>query len=85
MYLNAENVFLLAAREVKKATGTSYIISSSSEDLSPRSSSCLGKLRSNFVGTEFSIHDGGAKQGKQTKGAQSGETWGKDCFGSQCL
>ena len=73
MYLNADNVFLLAAREVKKATGTSYVISSTSEDLSPRSSSCMGKLRSNFLGTEFSFHDGGAKAGKQTKGTKTGE------------
>lgn len=57
MYLDDGNVFLLAARKRKKSTSSAYVISSSkdADDLTRKSSSYIGKLRSNFVGTEFSI------------------------------
>lgn len=52
---------LLFARKQKKHTSSSYLISLDAEDLSKSSSSFCGKLSSNFVGTEFSIFDGGKK------------------------
>eukprot|EP00879_Flechtneria_rotunda_P014480 GHRR01015130.1.p1 GENE.GHRR01015130.1~~GHRR01015130.1.p1 ORF type:complete len:257 (+),score=101.47 GHRR01015130.1:28-798(+) len=56
LYLEDNRRFLLAARKRKKSTSSNYVISSSSTDLSRRSSSCIGKLKSNFVGTEFGIY-----------------------------
>lgn len=47
--------FLLSARKRVKTTTSSYIISTSQDDLSRHSSSCIAKLRSNFMGTGFSI------------------------------
>ncbi|XP_059632676.1 tubby-like F-box protein 3 isoform X2 [Cornus florida] len=49
--------FLLAARKCRRPTHTDYIISMHVCDLSKGSSSYIGKLRSNFVGTKFVIHD----------------------------
>lgn len=57
--------FLLSARKRVKTTTSSYIISTSQDDLSRHSSSCIAKLRSNFVGTGFSIYltDGSGSPG----------------------
>eukprot|EP00249_Psilotum_nudum_P021214 c28021_g2_i1 orf=404-1693(-) len=49
--------FLLAARKFRRATSTDYIISLHANDMSRGSSSYLGKLRSNFLGTKFTIFD----------------------------
>lgn len=54
--MDESRTFLLAARKRVKSASSHYVISSSPDDLSRHSSSYLGKLRSNFVGTEFSIH-----------------------------
>ncbi|KAF8392537.1 hypothetical protein HHK36_022882 [Tetracentron sinense] len=50
--------FLLAARKCRRPTCTDYIISLDADDMSKGSSSYLGKLRSNFLGTKFTIYDG---------------------------
>ncbi|KAF6253031.1 tubby C-terminal-like domain-containing protein [Scenedesmus sp. NREL 46B-D3] len=55
MHMDDGRTFLLAARKRKKAASSHYVISSSPQDLSRRSSSYYGKLKANFVGTEFSI------------------------------
>ncbi|KAH7314898.1 hypothetical protein KP509_21G026300 [Ceratopteris richardii] len=49
--------FLLAARRVRKATSTDYLISLNADDVSRGSNNYIGKLRSNFLGTKFTIHD----------------------------
>ncbi|XP_059659504.1 tubby-like F-box protein 3 [Cornus florida] len=49
--------FLLAARKCRYATCTDYIISFNAEDVSKGSCTYVGKLRSNFLGTKFTIHD----------------------------
>jgi len=49
--------FLLAARKFRRATSTDYIISINSEDMSRGSTTYVGKLRSNFLGTKFTIYD----------------------------
>lgn len=63
---NDDGKFLLAARKCRKATCTDYIISLNADDVSKGSNSYIGKLRSNFLGTKFTIFDaqppnGGAK------------------------
>jgi tubby-related protein 1 len=55
MHMDDGRTFLLAARKRKKAASSHYVISSSPQDLSRSSSSYFGKLKANFVGTEFSI------------------------------
>ncbi|KAL1331610.1 hypothetical protein HN51_048869 [Arachis hypogaea] len=49
--------FLLAARKCRRATHTDYIISLNCDDVSRGSSTYIGKLRSNFLGTKFTIYD----------------------------
>ncbi|XP_022136492.1 tubby-like F-box protein 5 [Momordica charantia] len=48
---------LLAAKRVRRAAGTDFIISLAADDFSRASSTYVGKLRSNFLGTKFSIYD----------------------------
>ncbi|KAI5445625.1 Tubby- protein 3 [Lathyrus oleraceus] len=60
-YLNNSSTddgkFLLAARKCRRATHTDYIISLNLDDVSRGSSTYVGKLRSNFLGTKFTVYD----------------------------
>ncbi|KAE8697840.1 Tubby-like F-box protein 11 [Hibiscus syriacus] len=56
--LTDDGKFLLAARKWRRPTCTDYIISLRPEDISKGSSTYVGKLRSNFLGTKFSVVDG---------------------------
>ncbi|KAK4439116.1 Tubby-like F-box protein 7 [Sesamum alatum] len=49
--------FLLAARRYRTGAHTEYIISLDSVDLSQGSKAYVGKLRSDFLGTNFTIYD----------------------------
>ncbi|GLT42523.1 hypothetical protein SLA2020_165180 [Shorea laevis] len=49
--------FLLVARKCRRPTCTDYIISLNGDDVSKGSSTYIGKLRSNFLGTKFTIYD----------------------------
>ncbi|KAM2001183.1 hypothetical protein ACFX16_008407 [Malus domestica] len=49
--------FLLAAKKCRRPTCTDYTISLNSEDVSKGNSAFVGKLRSNFLGTKFTIYD----------------------------
>lgn len=64
--------FLLSARKRVKTTISSYIISDSPNDLSRHSSRCMAKLRSNFVGTGFSIFLTGSSGSASSSRPQSG-------------
>ncbi|KAL5666242.1 hypothetical protein ACJX0J_026350, partial [Zea mays] len=56
--MNVENdKLLLAARKVRRATRTSFVISLVSDDFSRSSSTYVGKLKPNFLGTKFTIFD----------------------------
>ncbi|KAK6131205.1 hypothetical protein DH2020_035053 [Rehmannia glutinosa] len=48
---------LLAAKRIKKATKTDLLISFAANDFSQTSDNYAGKLRSNFFGSKFFIHD----------------------------
>ncbi|XWS46722.1 hypothetical protein CRYUN_Cryun14cG0092500 [Craigia yunnanensis] len=54
---NDDGKFLLAARKCRRPTCTDYIISLNGDDVSKGSSTYIGKLRSNFLGTKFTIYD----------------------------
>ena len=57
--------FLLAARKRKKNKTSNYLISMDPEDLHRNSGNFYGKVRSNFLGTEFTIYDRGEKPSKE--------------------
>ncbi|PKI65806.1 hypothetical protein CRG98_013790 [Punica granatum] len=48
---------LLAARKIRRATCTDFLISLASDVFSRASNTYVGKLRSNFIGTKFTIYD----------------------------
>ncbi|KAL6273959.1 hypothetical protein ACE6H2_024651 [Prunus campanulata] len=48
---------LLAAKRIRRATSTEFIISLVADDFSRASSTYVGKLRSNFLGTKFTVYD----------------------------
>ncbi|CAA6667647.1 unnamed protein product [Spirodela intermedia] len=49
--------FLLSAKRSRRTTFTEYVISMSADNISRSSDTCIGKLRSNFLGTKFIIYD----------------------------
>ncbi|KAI5070134.1 hypothetical protein GOP47_0014477 [Adiantum capillus-veneris] len=55
--LGESGKFLLAARKVRHATSADYVISLSADDMSRGSNMYVGKLRSNFIGTKFTVYD----------------------------
>ncbi|GLC37771.1 hypothetical protein PLESTB_001475100 [Pleodorina starrii] len=65
LFLEEGRKFLLSARKRKKQTTSNYVISLNIDDLSRESGSFFGKVRANFVGTEFTIYDRGPKPGKK--------------------
>lgn len=48
---------LLAAKKIRRATCTEFLISLVADDFSRASSTYVGKLRSNFLGTKFIMYD----------------------------
>ncbi|KAK4390978.1 Tubby-like F-box protein 8 [Sesamum angolense] len=49
--------FLLSAKRNRRTTCTEYVISMDADNISRSSSSYIGKVRSNFLGTKFIIYD----------------------------
>ncbi|KAM6895318.1 tubby-related protein 3 isoform 2-T2 [Xenentodon cancila] len=56
---DGKKVFLLAGRKRKKSKTSNYLISVDATDLSREGESFIGKLRSNLVGTKFTVYDNG--------------------------
>ncbi|KAE8722869.1 Tubby-like F-box protein 14 [Hibiscus syriacus] len=54
---NDDGKFLLAARKCRRPTCTDYIISLNGNDVLKGSSTYIGKLRSNFLRTKFTVYD----------------------------
>ncbi|CAI2323916.1 unnamed protein product [Caenorhabditis sp. 36 PRJEB53466] len=52
-------LFLLAARKRKKSTTANYLISADATNLSREADSYCAKVRSNALGTQFTIYDSG--------------------------
>lgn len=59
LYLKDGDRFLLASKKRPNNKTSNYLISMRESDLSRDGENYLGKLRSNFVGTEFQIFDNG--------------------------
>lgn len=50
---------MLAGRKRKKSTTSNYLISTDPTDLSRGGESFVGKLRSNLLGTQFTVYNNG--------------------------
>ena len=72
VYLKDGEQFLLAARRRKKQKQSNYKVSLDREDLSRHSSNYFGKLKSNFMGTEFQMYDSGINPDKLTDAQKDG-------------
>lgn len=62
MHLEREEnrkIFLLAGRKRKKSKTSNYLVSTDPTDLSREGESYIGKLRSNLMGTKFTVYDHG--------------------------
>lgn len=56
---DGKKIFLLAGRKRKKSKTSNYLISVDATDLSREGESFVGKLRSNLMGTKFTVYDNG--------------------------
>ena len=56
---DGKKVFLLAGRKRKKSATSNYLMTTDPTDLSRGGDSFVGKLRSNVMGTQFTIFDSG--------------------------
>ncbi|RUS90758.1 hypothetical protein EGW08_001469, partial [Elysia chlorotica] len=56
---NGRKVFLLAGRKRKKSATSNYLISTDPTDLTRNGDAYCGKLRSNLLGTQFTLFDNG--------------------------
>uniref|UniRef100_A0A8C6SYI1 Tubby-like protein n=1 Tax=Neogobius melanostomus TaxID=47308 RepID=A0A8C6SYI1_9GOBI len=63
---DGKKVFLLAGRKRKKSKTSNYLISIDPTDLSRGGESFIGKLRSNLMGTKFTVYDNGLNPMKST-------------------
>eukprot|EP00658_Telonema_sp_P-2_P003898 TRINITY_DN11458_c0_g2_i1.p1 TRINITY_DN11458_c0_g2~~TRINITY_DN11458_c0_g2_i1.p1 ORF type:complete len:357 (-),score=84.16 TRINITY_DN11458_c0_g2_i1:436-1506(-) len=74
LYLKDGMRFMVAARKRKKTTGAYYIMSLSKDEISRHDKNFIGKVRSNFTGTQFNIFDSGvAADDKERMKNGSGE------------
>ncbi len=56
---NGKKTFLLAGRKRKKSATSNYLMTTDPTDLSRGADCFIGKLRSNMMGTQFTVFDGG--------------------------
>ncbi|XP_055505874.1 tubby protein homolog isoform X5 [Leucoraja erinacea] len=63
---DGKKVFLLAGRKRKRSKTSNYLISIDPTDLSRGGESFIGKLRSNLMGTKFTVYDNGVNPEKGT-------------------
>lgn len=66
LYVLTLQIFLLAARKRKKSRTSNYLISTDPTDLSRGGDSFVGKLRSNLIGTQFTVYDNGTSPYKSS-------------------
>ncbi|XP_076807543.1 uncharacterized protein LOC143450750 isoform X2 [Clavelina lepadiformis] len=60
---DGKKIFILAGRKRKRSKTSNYLISVDATDLSREGESYIGKLRSNMMGTKFTVFDNGKKWG----------------------
>ncbi|XP_075694944.1 tubby protein-like [Rhinoderma darwinii] len=62
---DGKRLFLMAGRKRKKSKTSNYLISVDPTDLSRGGESVIGKVRSNMLGTKFTVFDNGVNPEKQ--------------------
>ncbi|XP_003961503.3 tubby protein homolog [Takifugu rubripes] len=62
---DGKRVFLMAGRKRKKCKTSNYLISTDPTNLSRDTSCYIGKLRSNVLGTKFTVYNGGENPEKK--------------------
>ncbi|KAG9481533.1 hypothetical protein GDO78_010656, partial [Eleutherodactylus coqui] len=62
---DGKRLFLMAGRKRKKSKTSNYLISVDPTDLSRGGESVIGKVRSNMLGTKFTVFDSGVNPEKQ--------------------
>ncbi|KAK7919752.1 hypothetical protein WMY93_011036 [Mugilogobius chulae] len=62
---DGKRVFLMAGRKRKKCKTANYLISTDPTNLSRNTNSYIGKLRSNVLGTKFTVYDAGENPEKK--------------------
>ncbi|XP_061524301.1 tubby-related protein 3 isoform X1 [Phycodurus eques] len=62
---DGKKIFLLAGRKRKKSKTSNYLMSVDPTDLSREGESFIGKLRSNLMGTKFTVYNNGANPCKK--------------------
>ncbi|XP_038620243.1 tubby protein homolog isoform X1 [Tachyglossus aculeatus] len=68
---DGKKVFLLAGRKRKKSKTSNYLISVDPTDLSRGGESFIGKLRSNLMGTKFTVYDNGVNPSRASSGSDT--------------
>lgn len=69
LYHEDGNKFLMSARKRKKSKSSNYLLSLEKDDLTRASKNYFGKLRANFLGTEFAMFDNGDNPSAPQTGA----------------
>jgi tubby-related protein 1 len=59
LYLSDGNKYLMSAKRRTANTTSNYLISADKNDMEVKSQNYLGKVRSNFYGTQFNVYDDG--------------------------
>eukprot|EP01025_Chloroclados_australasicus_P004926 TRINITY_DN11354_c0_g1_i1.p1 TRINITY_DN11354_c0_g1~~TRINITY_DN11354_c0_g1_i1.p1 ORF type:complete len:508 (+),score=56.59 TRINITY_DN11354_c0_g1_i1:220-1743(+) len=70
LYLEDGGRFLLAARKRRASKTANYLISLDEQDMDRQSGTFFGKVRANFVGTEFTVYDRGFNPSRDPRGEQ---------------
>ncbi|XP_036157608.1 tubby-related protein 3 isoform X5 [Myotis myotis] len=73
-------IFLLAGRKRKKSKTSNYLISTDPTDLSREGESYIGKLRSNLMGTKFTVYDHGVSPAKAQEKAHARQELAAICY-----
>ncbi|XP_077400791.1 tubby-related protein 3 isoform X2 [Vanacampus margaritifer] len=71
---DSKKVFLLAGRKRKKSKTSNYLISVDPTDLSREGESFIGKLRSNLIGTKFTVYNNGTNPCKNLAAMEDSST-----------
>lgn len=73
LYMRDKDQFLLASKKRTGQRTSNYVISSDKRDLSRDGEGFMGKLRANFIGTEFIVYDDGLAPGDKESGSRRRE------------
>lgn len=88
LFLKQDDVFLMNAKKRPNNRTSNYLVTMGLNDLSREGPNYLGKLRSNFIGTEFEIYDNGHNpkdqpefSGQQTRKEMGGVMYAANVLG----